>query len=486
MKKVFLYNTLTRKIEKFKPLEPPKVRFYGCGPTVYARQHIGNYRTLLLYDFIVRSLNFLGYKVKFVMNYTDVGHLTMTELKKIETEKKLGKIEDTDTEEGIDKLEKQAKKEGLSAYQIAAKYIKACENDLRKLAFTFPTVSCRASDYIPQQIKFIKKLEKRGLTYKTKNALYFNVKKYIEKTGHNYFQLAGNRFNKQLVAVRNEVNEDKEKKDPVDFRLWQLNQPKHAMQWDSPWGKGFPGWHIECSTMATANLGKTIDIHAGGANLIFPHHTNEIAQSEGANNQKFVNYWIHGADLKVYGKKMGKSLGNAYTITDIEKQSIKPAALRYLYLQTHYRQPMNFTWESLQAAQEGLKKLKEIVNQLAKEKGKINKKQFNSYHNKFIKYVGYDFQFPQALALTWQMIKSKISAPTKYQLLLEFNKIFGLDFSQSKKIKIPPNIVKLAEKREFFRKVKRFDRADEIRKQIEKKGYLVKDDRQGYHLIKVD
>jgi len=484
VKTVSVYNTLTRKIERFKPLEPGKVSFYGCGPTVYHYQHIGNYRSLLLYDFIVRIFTFLDYQVKFVMNYTDVGHLTMTDSEREKAEKKLGQIEDTDTEAGIDKLEKQARKEGLNPYQIAAKYIKSCEDDLKKLNFTPPTVSCRASDYISQQVKFIKRLENKGLTYKTRSAVYFDVKEYMKKTANNYFQLAGNRLNKQLIAVREEVTEDKDKKNPIDFRLWQLNQPKHSMQWDSPWGKGFPGWHIECSTMAIANLGETIDLHAGGANLIFPHHTNEIAQSEGATGKKFVNYWIHGADLKVYGKKMGKSLGNAYTIKDIEKRSINASALRYLYLQTHYRQPMNFTWESLQAAQKTLNKLKETASQLRREKKPINKKEARLYRNRFIKLISNDLQLPQGLALLWKMIKSKISPATKYHLILEFNKVFGFDLSYKEATPIPPSIIEMAKKREFFRKTKQYSEADKVRKKIEKQGYLIKDYPQGYRLTK--
>ncbi|MBI2641477.1 cysteine--tRNA ligase, partial [Candidatus Roizmanbacteria bacterium] len=327
---MLLYNTLTRKHEEFKPIEQGKIRFYHCGPTVYWVQHIGNLRAMTWADLIRRSLTFLGYKVTFVRNYTDVGHLV------------------SDQDEGEDKMEKGARREGLTPSQIADKYIKIFNEDTQKLNIIPPDHAPRATEFIQQMIEMIQVLLKKKHAYITEYAVYFDI-----STFKNYNELNRQKIDLNIAGAGKGKIEDPGKKHFSDFALWFFKKGAHknALQtWPSPWGEGFPGWHIECSVMAKSLLGETIDIHMGGVEHIAVHHTNEIAQSESANGIAFVNYWLHNEHLNVESEKMAKSAGTSFTLSDIIKKGYDPLDLRYFYLNAHYRSKQNFTWESLSGA----------------------------------------------------------------------------------------------------------------------------------------
>ncbi len=461
-----IYNTLTRKLENFKPINNKTVLFYQCGPTVYWIQHIGNLRAMVWADLIRRSLIYLGYKVKFVRNYTDVGHLT------------------SDEDRGEDKMEKGAKREGLTPQELAKKYIKIFENDTRALNILEPTYKPKATEYIKQMQEMIKILLDKGYAYLTDLAVVYDVSKF-----KNYNQLNRQKLDLNLQgAGKGEIN-DPQKKHFADFNLWVFKKGPHknALQtWPSPWGEGFPGWHIECSVMAKTLLGETIDLHMGGVEHISVHHTNEIAQSEAANGKKFVNYWIHNEHLLVNNQKMSKSEGNIITLTDIIKKGFHPLDLRYFYLQAHYRSKQNFTFEALSAAHEALKNLK---NQIVFKKlnlSLLKSKKLFSYRKKFIDYISNDFQIPQALALVWQIIKSKnLSAEEKSALILDFDKVFGLKLNQKTVEKIPQQVIDLAEERKIAREKKDFQKADELRQKIETLGYKIEDlPKNNYKIIK--
>src|SRR3989339_1953721 len=343
-----LYNTASRKIEEFIPLNPPNVTFYSCGPTVYDYTHIGHMRTYVNNDVLKRTLVYLGYKVKHVMNITDVGHLS------------------GDDDSGEDKMEKGAKKYGKTVWDVAKFYTEFFFKTTDALNIIRPNIVCNATEHVEEMIRLIEKLKQNGFVYETKGALYFNVKKF-----KNYGKLSGQKLEEKIQAVRTEVNVDEDKKHPADFALWFKRVGRfadHTMYWTSPWGEGFPGWHIECSAMSMKYLGDTIDIHSGGIDHVPIHHENEIAQSEAATGKPFVKYWFHNNFLTVDGQKMSKSLGNFYTIDDIEKNKIDPMSLRLLFLQSHYRQPLNFTWQSARASQEAYKRLREIFINLKPQK----------------------------------------------------------------------------------------------------------------------
>ncbi|OGK16373.1 cysteine--tRNA ligase [Candidatus Roizmanbacteria bacterium RIFCSPHIGHO2_01_FULL_39_12c] len=462
-----IYNTLTRKLEQFKPLTPNQVLFYHCGPTVYWVQHIGNLRAMVWADLIRKSLIFQNYQVLFVRNYTDVGHLT------------------SDADEGEDKMEKGAKREGLTPDQIADKYINLFEQDTASLNILNPDHKPRATQYIPQMLETIKILLEKKHAYITDLAIYFDVKTY-----KNY-----NRLNKQKPDLNKPGMgkakvEDRQKKHAADFALWFFNKGPHekALQtWDSLWGMGFPGWHIECSVMAKELLAKTIDIHMGGVEHVPIHHTNEIAQSESAYGQRFVNYWLHNEHLLVNGNKMAKSEGTGFTLDDVIKRGFDPLDLRYFFLQAHYRSRQNFTWNALTSAQEGYKKLKETVLSLKKQKQRtaLSNEKLNlldSFRQKFTDFISNDFEIPQALALTWAMLKSNIPSIDKLDLLFEFDQVFGLKLNNIKEEDVPDEILKLANDREKARKMGDFQTSDKIRNQISEKGYIIEDLPNGFKI----
>lgn len=464
-----LFNTASRKIEEFKPINPPEVSFYTCGPTVYDFTHIGHLRTFVNNDALKRTLNFLGYKVKHVMNVTDVGHLT------------------GDSDEGEDKMEKGAVKKATTVWELARVYTDYFLSSIDELKIIRPDVLSNATAHIPEFIEMIKKLEDNGFVYQTDEAVYFDISKFP-----NYGKLSGQKLEDKKTAVREGVNIDAGKKTPADFALWfkAVGRFKdHTMRWESPWGVGFPGWHIECSAMCIKYLGETIDIHTGGIDHITVHHENEIAQSESVTGKQFVHYWFHNDFLLIDGQKMSKSLGNFYTIDDVKKRNINPIALRMLFFQTHYQQIMNFTWESLSSAQTAYIRLQNIIIELKeKTNNDDTPKEYSDEAKKlkasFTNAISYNLQIPRAMAILWETVKSNISDKEKLGLLLDFDQVLGLGFKDMKNEvgDIPEEILKLAQKREKARRDKDFNKSDEIRKEIEAKGYSIKDSDLGFEI----
>lgn len=444
-----LYNVLTRKKQTFKPLTPRKVGLYTCGPTVYNYAHIGNLRTYIFEDILRRTLEYSGYKVKHIMNITDIE----------------------------DKIIRDAKKASKPIYEFIEPYEKAFYNDLEKLnikkAFKYP----KATAHIPEMIKIIGTLLKKELAYKSNGSVYFDISKFKK-----YGQLSGLKSRELKVGARVDVDEYA-KENAEDFVLWKAKKVGEPY-WQAPFGEGRPGWHIECSAMSIKYLGPTFDIHAGAVDLIFPHHENEIAQSEGVTGKKFVNYFIEGEHLLVNNEKMSKSLGNVFTMRDMEKKNFDPLAFRYLSLTAHYRSKLNFTWESLKAAQNALEKLREIVINLKTKKHPYILKNIRmlekNFIEKFKKFINNDLDMPRALALLWDVVKSeKLASKEKLNLVFDFDKVLGLNLAEIKLEKIPAVILELAKDREKYRKEKNFKKSDEIRKKIESFGWLVEDTAQG-------
>ncbi len=459
-----LYNTLSRSLEDFRSLTQKKVLFYHCGPTVYWVQHIGNLRAMVWADLIRRCLSYLGYDVVFVRNYTDVGHLV------------------SDEDEGEDKMDKGAKREGLSPDEIADKYISIFEKDLKALNIEEPRSKPRATDYIPQIIDMIQVLLDKGYAYITSSAVVYDVSKFP-----NYNALNRQKLDENIKGSGKGTIEDPEKRHFADFNLWVFKKGVHknALQtWASPWGNGFPGWHIECSVMIKSLLGDTIDIHMGGVEHIPVHHTNEIAQSEAANGVKFVNYWLHNEHLDVDNRKMAKSEGTGYTLEQVIEKGYDPMALRYFFLSAHYRSKQNFTWEALNAASETLRRLKETVVALKKQTDrtslsdeKLN--QIDAYRSRFDEAISNDFQIPQALAVLWELVKSNIPSTDKLDLILEMDKIFGLQLNDVKESQIPEHIMQLVNKRDQARERKDFAASDTYRDRINAAGFEIEDTSEG-------
>src|SRR5579872_5223724 len=381
-----LYNTLSHKTEDFIPLDPPNVGMYACGPTVYDYQHIGHMRRYVGDDILVRILKYEGFNVKHVMNITDVGHL----------------VSDNDT--GEDKMEEGAKKHQMSVYELAKKFEKQFFNSCEKLNIIKPDIVVRATERISDQIELIKILEEKGYTYVIDNdGVYYDTSKFPD-----YFKFSRQNPHELKPGARVEIVDGK--KHLTDFALWKFSpkDKKRQMEWESPWGLGFPGWHIECSAMAIKELGPHFDIHTGGIDHISIHHTNEIAQSEAASGVKFVNYWVHYNHMLIENQKMSKSLGNFYTVKDIIEQGFDPLALRYLFLQTHYRQEMNFSWDALEGAQTALDKLRDELRGWKQPVGGIIE-----FEHKFRDAIEDDMNMPQALAVVWEMVRSKDLSETK-------------------------------------------------------------------------
>lgn len=460
-----LYNTLTRKKQILKPIRRGRIGLYTCGPTVYWFAHIGNLRTYLFEDILKRTLEYNGYKVKHVMNITDVGHLT------------------SDADTGEDKMEKGAKREKKTVWQIADFYTKAFKKDLKSLNILSPNVWIKATDAIKDQIDLIKILERKRFTYKASDGIYFDTSKL--KT---YGRLTGKKKKKLKAGARIKMVEGK--KNITDFALWKLTPDgiKRQMEWDSPWGRGFPGWHTECVVMSIKELGMPFDIHCGGIDHISIHHPNEIAQAEAAYGKIFAKFWIHGEFLILKKGKMGKSEGNIIILETLIKKDINPLAYRYLALNAHYRSKMNFSWKSLKGAETALYRLREIIRELktSSTKQATSNKTTKDYQEKFLKFINNDLNTPRALALMWDLIKDKsLLSKEKYKLLLDFDKIFGLKLSKIKKVKIPEEIKKLSKQREQLRSKDEWKKADKIRKQIEKMGYRIEDTEKGTKIKKL-
>ena len=466
-----LYNTLSRSIEKFTPFHPPDVGMYTCGMTVYDYTHIGHGRKYVVDDILRRILTRFGYNVTHVQNVTDVGHL----------------VSDADT--GEDKLEKGAKKRGTTVWEVADFFTKHFFDSMDRLNVLRPTVICKATDHIPEQIALVARLMDKGVAYDTPEAVYFDVSKFPA-----YESLFGNQqLAEKQTAVRGAVQTGEHKKHAADFALWFKLVGRfadHTMHWPSQWGDGFPGWHIECSAMSMKYLGETFDIHTGGVDHIPVHHPNEIAQSHAATGKQFVKYWIHCAFLMVDGKKMSKSLGNFYTIEDVVNRKFDPLALRYFYLTAHYRKTLNFTWEGLAAAQNSLNELrKQLVGMRKSERSSLSEEKLEkvgAYRKRFDGALADDMNTPQALAVAWEVVKSNIPASDKYDLLLDFDEVLGLklkDVQEQKLVVLPPEIQEYKKQRDELRKQKKFAEADVIRQKIESGPYIVKDTSEGTAIL---
>lgn len=488
---VFFYNTLTRQKEKFEPLDPRQVRIYTCGPTVYYFPHIGNWRTFVLGDLLRRVLRYNGYKIKQVMNLTDVGHLTGDNLGHADL--------------GEDRLEKAARQEGRSVWQVAEGYIDDFVSSRSLVHIEPPEHLVRATEYLPEQIRLVKRLVEKGYAYETATGVFFEVDKFKD-----YGKLGGQKLIDKKVAVREEVEEDATKKNPADFALWLKTVGKfadHSLKWASPWGEGFPGWHLECSALAMKFLGETLDLHVGGVDHIAIHHTNEIAQSEALSGKTFSRFWIHGEFLLVDGGRMGKSLGNAYTLHDLLGKGFNPLALRYFYFSAHYRQQLNFTWEALAAAQTALNRLTAVFDESRSSQqppdpgseydngglpgpvrstshGKARAKPLigcAEYEQKFLAAVNDDLDLPKALSLVWDLVKSGYPVEVKKASLLKFDEVLGLGLGkvEREQVVLPDGVGQLLSQREAARQAGDFSRADDLRRQLLALGFGVEDTQAG-------
>lgn len=457
-----LYNTLTRQIEKFTPSNPPAVTLYTCGPTVYDYTHIGHLFKYTQDDLLKRVLRANDFSLKHVMNITDVGHLV------------------SDADEGEDKLEKGAKKFGQTVWEVAKHFESYFWKSTDAINIDRPDIVARATEHISEQIKLIEKLQKQGFTYQTDNAIYFDISKFPD-----YTKLSKQKLEEKETGVRENVKVDAQKKNPQDFALWFFTVghfKDHTMRWPSPWGEGFPGWHIECSAMSMAYLGDTIDIHTGGIDHIPVHHTNEIAQSEAATGKQFVKYWMHYNFVRVNGEKMSKSLDNFVTIDDILNKGYDPLALRLLFLNAHYQTELNFTWDSLDASQAALNNLREEIRAWEQPAEATT-----DVWQKFLEAANNNLGLPQAVALMWQMVRSDTPTSSKSRDLLEMDKILGLELKDyiATPLQIPPKVQDLVAKRENARSEKDFERSDKLRHEIKKLGYDVLDTPTGPKIKKI-
>lgn len=446
-----IYNTLSRTVEPFVPLRKSGVGMYTCGPTVYKDAHIGNFRTYIAEDILRRTLLLNHFRVHHVMNITDVGHLT------------------GDADSGEDKVEVEAHAQRRSAKEITRKYTERFLHDCKLLNLLPPEVMPRATEHIPEQIALIQKLEKKELTYRTSDGIYFDTKIFPD-----YGKLANLKGQKLKEGARIEKNP--EKKNGTDFALWKFSPTgaKRQMEWPSPWGIGFPGWHIECSAMSMKYLGETLDIHASGVDHIPTHHTNEIAQSEAATGKPFARYWFHVEFLRLPDRRMGKSEGNAITLSELAERGYDPLAFRYLCLTTHYRKPLAFSWKALDGAQAALNTLYERVR--AMPEPNIGCAELEE---RFRIALNNDLNTPKALAVLWDLLKSGNPDDAKHRTLLFFDTVLGLRLDQTSRVVVPEAITKLAAERERARQKRDFVRADALRQRIEDQGYAVDDTSKG-------
>jgi len=477
MSELKVYNTMHRKKEIFEPLQPGFVGIYVCGPTVYGHAHVGHAKSYVSFDVIIRYLKYLGYRVRYVQNITDVGHLV------------------SDADEGEDKIAKQARLEQLEPMEVAERYTRSYFEDMDLLNVLRPDISPRASGHIPEQIELVEELLKKGFAYEKNGTVYFNVSKDKE-----YGKLSGRNVQELLEGRRIDVND--EKKNPVDFALWKKADPQHIMQWNSPWGRGYPGWHIECSVMSTKYLGQPFDIHGGGLENVFPHHECEIAQSECAHGKTFARYWLHNNMVTVNGTKMGKSLGNFITIKDAVKK-YTPLTIRFFILSSHYRSPLDFSDRALKAAQKGLRKIHHTLLRLLKTKARqagkaaAMERQIEAFKKNFRDEMNDDFNTPKAIAVLFDFIrelntwldKQNIAAETVQAAIAVLKEtagsVLGLlpkDYQQlgeQGEAGLKTVVQILIDIRNQARQKKDFGLADEIREKLAKAGIELKDTPQG-------
>jgi cysteinyl-tRNA synthetase len=451
-------------VEEFVPFKEGYIGMYACGMTVYDYAHIGHGRKYINDDVLRRTLDYLGYEVKHVQNVTDVGHLV------------------SDGDSGEDKLEKGAEKTGKTVWEVAEFFEKHFYSSMDSLNILRPHVISKATDHIKEQIELIDNLFEKGYAYDTEEAVYFDVKKFS-----GYGELFGRQgLEEKKTGAREDVKTDENKRNPADFALWFKRVGRfsdHVMHWDSPWGDGFPGWHVECSAMSMKYLGEQFDIHTGGEDHIAVHHPNEIAQSEGATGKHpFVKYWVHTTFLTVDGQKMSKSLGNFYTVEDVVKKGYDPLSLRYLFLTAHYRKRINFTWGSLDSAQIALNRLRNIVSDYKTDKAdertvlsKEKMEKVEKYRQEFAGYISDDLKTPQALAVVWEVVKSNIPTSDKLDLILSFDEVLGLNLSEHRE-STPQGVEDLIREREKLRSEGDFEQADAIRDKLKEEfNYEVRD-----------
>ena len=461
---IYLYNSLTRKKQVFRPIKPGTVGLYTCGPTVYNYAHIGNLRTYVFEDVLKRVLTYNGYAVKHVMNITDVGHLT------------------GDRDMGEDKMEAGAAREGKSAWDIAEFYTRSFKEDIEHLNILAPDIWVKATDTIPEQIVLVKTLEEKGYTYRTSDGIYFDTAKFKDYTKLSHQDL-------EALKEGARVERNPEKRNATDFALWKFSPQglKRQMEWESPWGVGFPGWHLECSAMSMKFLGEQLDIHCGGTDHIDVHHTNEIAQSEAATGKPFFNFWMHGAFLIIQGgKKMAKSEGNFLTLENaFLKNDINPLVYRFASFLTHYRKPMEYSDEGIQAARNGLLHLQNQVRQVMVAGVEAEPSVHTEFKNKFTETVNDDLNMPRAMAVVQEMLKSKISNAQKYSTMMDFDRVLGLRLDQLDQSQALPDAVqRLVAARQQARRDKDFATSDQLRAEIEAQGYQVQDTPDGMNVIK--
>jgi cysteinyl-tRNA synthetase len=462
--KLYLYNSLTRKKQKFIPIESGAVGLYTCGPTVYNYAHIGNLRTYIFEDILKRALTYNGYKVRHVMNITDVGHLT------------------GDRDMGEDKMEAGAAREGKSAWDIAEFYTRSFKKDIAHLNILPPDVWVKATDTIPEQIALVEILEEKGYTYRTADGIYFDTSKFKDYTKLSHQDL-------EALKEGARVERNPEKRNPTDFALWKFSPEgsNRQMEWESPWGVGFPGWHLECSAMSMKFLDDQLDIHCGGTDHIDVHHTNEIAQSEAATGKPFFNYWMHGAFLIIQGgKKMAKSEGNFLTLENaFLKNDINPLVYRFASFLTHYRKPMEYSDAGIEAARNGLLHLQNQVRQVVVDSTEADNNISSEFKNKFTETLNDDLNMPRAMAVIQEMLKSKISNAEKYSTMLDFDRVLGLQLDRLDDAPaLPADVQKLVDARRQARQDKDFEASDRLRSEIETLGYQVQDTKDGMKVVK--
>ena len=462
--KLYLYNSLTRQKQEFKPIKSGAVGLYTCGPTVYNYAHIGNLRTYIFEDILKRVLIYNGYAVKHVMNITDVGHLT------------------GDRDMGEDKMEAGAAREGKSAWDIADYYTRSFKQDIEHLNILAPDVWVKATDTIPEQIALIETLEEKGYTYQTADGIYFDTSKFTDYTKLSHQDL-------EALKEGARVERNPEKRNSTDFALWKFSPQgsKRQMEWDSPWGVGFPGWHLECSAMSMKYLGDQLDIHCGGTDHIDVHHTNEIAQSEAATGKPFFNFWMHGAFLIIQGgKKMAKSEGNFLTLENaFIKKDVSPLVYRFASFLTHYRKPMEYSDESIEAARNGLLHLQNQVRQITAAGVDSEPAIHAEFKNRFTETLNDDLKMPRAMAVTQEMLKSNISDAQKYSTIMDFDQVLGLRLDQLVQGQdLPEAVEKLVAARQQARQNKDFETSDQLRAEIEALGYQVQDTPDGMNVLK--
>ena len=461
-----IYNTLTHSKEVFNPINKEEIKMYSCGPTVYSYAHIGNFRAFIFSDSLRRMLEYNGYKLKHIMNITDVGHLT------------------SDADTGEDKMEKAAKKEGKNPYEIAEFYTKAFLEDMHNLNLEEPTIMPKATDNISQMIDMVKEIIANGYGYETSKGIYFDVSKLDE-----YPVLSNNQISGEEAGARIEV--DTEKRNPYDFALWIKAPENHLMKWDSPWGLSYPGWHIECSAMSRRYLGDRFDIHTGGVDHIQIHHENEIAQCKGAMGYNPANIWAHCEFLLVDGGKMSKSLGNIYTISELSEKGYEPLAYKLFLHSAHYRNKINFTFDGIAASQTSLNRLRNLYIKHSEGIEDVENNIIDGYEARFHNAINDDLNMPEALSILWEVVKIEKKSKKIANLILKMDSVLGLDLVNSKKYieekqeDIPEEIKELVEERAKQKLNKNYEKADEIRNKIIELGYQLKDTSEGTEITKL-